>query len=177
MNYAYLFAGLAGGSILPWVTMFLILRAKDKATKTSEEAHDIPNRLLSERNQIGEREARALTGINASLSLISQHEPADRRERIAAMALQGYLAGRTHDSTPHQALAGSHHEAIAKSCLQYADALICQLSEGETHLTGALNALDVIRTVATEPHHPNALNAIREIANREIGIATGKEKA
>jgi len=31
-----------------------------------------------------------------------------------------------------------------------------------------LDALEVIRTVATEPHHPNALNAILAIAERVL---------
>ena len=172
MNYAYLFAGLAAGSVLPWIIMFLILRAKD----TNKADSNRPNDLLEARNAIGECEARALTGINASLSLISQHDPADRRERIASMALQGYLAGRTHDST-HPALADQHHQDIATRCLKYADALIVELDGEINAKSDALNALDVIHTIATPPHHPNALNAIREIAQREIDIASGKEKA
>lgn len=36
-----------------------------------------------------------------------------------------------------------------------------------------LEALDVIRIVATKPHHPNALKAIREISENEIAKAKG----
>lgn len=172
MNYAYLFAGLAAGSILPWIIMFLILRVRN----TDKADSNRPNELLEERNAIGECEARALAGINASLSLISQHDPADRRERIASMALQGYLAGRTHDSASMPG-GDNHHRYVAESCLKYTDALIAELDGEINAKSDALNALDVMRTVATPPHHPNALNAIREIAQREIDIASGKERA
>jgi hypothetical protein len=40
-----------------------------------------------------------------------------------------------------------------------------------------LNDLEVIRIVATTPHHPDALSAIRKIAAKAIAKATGKEIA
>ncbi len=38
-----------------------------------------------------------------------------------------------------------------------------------------LSDLEVIRIIATTPHHPDALTAIREIADKRIWAATGKE--
>lgn len=173
MNYAYLFAGLAAGSIIPWVIMFVILRAKDTASEEATKRANIPNLLLEERNEIGEREARALTGINATLALADMPT---RRERIATVALNGYLAGRTHD-TASMPSSDDHHRYVAESCLKYADALIVELDGKITHENSALDALHVIRTVATKPHHPNALEAIRQIAEREITGVPRKEEA
>lgn len=39
-----------------------------------------------------------------------------------------------------------------------------------------LEALEVIRTVATEPHHENALTAIRDLAKNAIAAATGEAR-
>ena len=175
MNYAYLFAGIALGSLGPWILMLAILRNKDAQQSSGHITRlQSANELLTERNEIGEREARALSGINASLALMTQESAmtvleakADRRERIATRALQGYLAGRIHDN-PDKGMPTGHHQYVAESCLRYTDALIAQL-DGETNSENeALNALHVIRTVATEPHHPNALETIRQIAEREI---------
>lgn len=72
------------------------------------------------------------------------------------------------------AYTGPHHtppEEYPKSCrLQ---------DEANARLIAAapdmLEALEVIRTIATCPHHPNAINSIRTIARNEIAKATGKE--
>ena len=40
-----------------------------------------------------------------------------------------------------------------------------------------LDALTVIATIATPPHHPNALNAIAGMARAAVAKATGKEDA
>ena len=57
----------------------------------------------------------------------------------------------------------------------------CNLTEANARLIAAapdmLDALEVIRIVATRPHHPNALSAIRKIAANAIAKATGKEIA
>lgn len=124
MNYAYLFAGLAAGLFISWTILLIIIFLKKTVTKEDIDRAAIPNELLSERNQIGEREARALTGINASLALIAENGLTGRRPLIAS---------------------------------------------------DALSDMEVIRTIATKPHHPNALEAIKAIAQKRINIATGKE--
>jgi hypothetical protein len=57
----------------------------------------------------------------------------------------------------------------------------CNLTEANARLIAAapdmLNDLEVIRIIATSPHHPNALSAIRKIAANAIAKATGKEIA
>ncbi len=73
MNYTYLFAGIAIGSIVPWILLLAFVGKKNKQTEEAMERANRPNELLSERNQIGEREAMALTGINASLALIADN--------------------------------------------------------------------------------------------------------
>ena len=55
------------------------------------------------------------------------------------------------------------------------------LTEADALLIAAapdmLNDLELIRIIATSPHHPNALRAIRKIAAKAIAKTTGKEIA
>lgn len=124
MNYAYLFGGIALGSLGPWILMLCILRKKDNQSQEAVDRANRPTELLAARNMIGEREARALTGINASLALMDNPT---RRERIATEAMNGYLAGRSVNAADRS---DGHHRNIAKACLRYSDALIVEL-DGE----------------------------------------------
>lgn len=178
MNYALLcacvFGGLFGGVILTWSILCYALRSKDKANAESIARANRPNELLSERNQIGEREARALSGINATLAMI-QEDAFTRRERIAVEAMAAIIAKSPFRSAEDEA---SDSDAIGRTCrgaTAYADMMIAELDDEASRSVGLLSDLEVIRTVATEPHHPNALKAIREIAERGINIAKGKE--
>lgn len=69
MNYAYLFAGLAVGSIFPWVVMILILGKKNEQTAEQLERANQPTKLLAERNAIGIRQCVAIEQLVETMQL------------------------------------------------------------------------------------------------------------
>lgn len=51
-----------------------------------------------------------------------------KREEIAKVALNGYLAGR-NNSERQMPPGDTHHADVAKACVRYADALLAALAE------------------------------------------------
>lgn len=113
---ADLWMGLALGFLFPWI-LFVFFSNKPQQKRNLEDA----NELLRERNRIGAE----MLDVQWNIAL---HTPS-RREQIARLALQGYLAGRMHDDRCMPA--EGHHKYIAESCLRYADALIAALDGKE----------------------------------------------
>ena len=69
---------------------------------------------------------------------------------------------------------GSKHDG-SKTFISHGETLgIVEWNETAPDL---LDALTVIATIATPPHHPNALNAIAGMARAAVAKATGKEDA
>jgi hypothetical protein len=114
---ADLWMGLAIGLAAPWL-LFLFFSGKPQQKRNLEDA----NELLRERNRIGAEM------LDVQWELWRKTPP--RREQIARLALQGYLAGRMHDDREMKPGA-AHHKYIAESCLRYTDALITALDGKE----------------------------------------------
>lgn len=77
MNYAYLFAGMAIGFIVPWIIMLAMIRNKELQTSGQVSRLESANELLSERNEIGRRQCVALEEIVEALHLNSPSEGSD----------------------------------------------------------------------------------------------------
>lgn len=69
MNYTYLFAGIAIGSIAPWIVMICILRQKNHQTAEQLERANKPTKLLAERNSIGIRQCVAIEQLVETMQL------------------------------------------------------------------------------------------------------------
>lgn len=74
VNYTYLFAGIAVGSIFPWIVMICILRQKNHQTAEQLERANAPTKLLAERNAIGIRQCVAIEQLVETMQLQAPDE-------------------------------------------------------------------------------------------------------
>lgn len=111
---------IGGISVLVVILLCIMFANRNYAEKEAASTRRASN-LLEIRNGIGDRQVEVLGNIECELFRANKFQ-VPRRERIATIALQGYLAGRTHDKD--MPLGTGHHDYIAKGCLCYADALM-----------------------------------------------------
>lgn len=123
---AQLLLGVAIGMIVAFFALSVLVMIARSRPKSERQNLDDANGLLRDRNTIGEIHGIHFNHISDGIRNLN----IPRRERIAVQALQGYLAGRTHDSLS-MPLGDGHHAKVANGCLIYADALIAALDGKE----------------------------------------------